>query len=347
MASLRRFHQDTVPARIAPTRRGQGAWLVCAAVLVLPGCTVDRYRNAAGQFGELTAVTTADQTARLNAIVAAEEDRYRQSLADERASLRLMDCAALLAGPDEGMPAPNCRLVRLGADGKVQDLPPKVELSSILALSDALNGYAQGLVVLASDTSADNQRFADSVGALATSLGGLDGAIRKVRGKAPAASDAKLSAVAGVVAQLGNLYLNGKRAAAIKRIILAGDPLVQEAVRLLAASDDQVALYEGAGLYDALRQAQQNAEAALATGDPVTIRAAQDRLFDALAAYRGSALDIRRFQAVGSAHARLVEAARQGASLKELQAALESLLALASAVQETTTAFGADAQGER
>jgi hypothetical protein len=92
------------------------------------------------------------------------------------------------------------------------------------------------------------------------------------------------------------------------------------------------------GLYRAMLEAQTNARL-IATrtppADPDTVRRAQDALFAAVEKYNGYRSDRRRFLAIGEAHTKLVEAARAGASLKELQEALEAVLDLASTVHET------------
>lgn len=340
------FHDHRLSFRARSRRSGAtstGVALAAGCALLLGGCTVDRYRGAAAQFGELTSAATAEHSRRLSEVVAAEDEHFRQGLADNRVSLRWQGCAALMALPEDGAAPPDprqCRLMVLD-NGTLRPLPPKIELSSILALDAALDSYAQSLVLLASDTTADNQRFANSLGSLATSLGDLDGAIRKARGQSAGNSTPKLQAIAGLVAQVGNLYLNGKRAAALKRIIIEGDPLVKEAVGLLAETDSHLKLYEQSGAYDMLREAQVEADAAVSTGDPAQIRPAQDRLFLAVDTYRNTFSDHERFAAIGKAHDKLVAAAHKGASLKELEAAIESLITLAGTLQATTTALGA------
>lgn len=330
-------------------RRAAGLALLATA-LALSGCSTGRFTQAAGEFGTQTRTAAQLQNQRLVAVAADEKERFRQGLADAAADLRIADCARTLAAgvPDAQeaaeKPVRRCRVVLRSGPGQFGELPPDTRFDNITALNTALVNYAEGLERLAADATKDKEAFTGSVVRLATSLGGLDGAVRKVaeNGKddAGAATDkARLSAIGTLVAKAGNLYFAARRQAALKEIIIAGDPLVQRATAILGDADSQLDLYDRVPLYAAVIEAQQQADAARSGGDAAAIRKAQDRLFAAVEAFNGYRLDRSRFAAIAAAHARLVEAARSGASAAELQQAIVAVLDLASTIGETRNAF--------
>jgi hypothetical protein len=144
-----------------------------------------------------------------------------------------------------------------------------------------------------------------------------------------------------LLAEGGNLYFAHRRNSALKRIILAGDPLVQEATGLLSGVGAGIDLYDRTALGRALFAAQDRAQevAADPSQSAIAVRAAQDKLFAALDAYNNYGADRRQFAEIGVAHARLAEAARRGASLAELRTAIEAIVKLASTTDATIKAL--------
>jgi hypothetical protein len=318
---------------------------------MVSACVNPAFRQSIGEYGTLTKAAAAQQNARVAQIAAAEAERIRADLAARRADLRLKpDCAArLLSDPSGGGgPAPACGLVEAG--GKPVAQAPG--FANVIALTAALSDYAEELIALAADSTEDQAAFARSVTDLGTAVGGLEGAVRTAGGGAAASDAPRIDAVAGLLAETGSLYLAQRRAAVLKRIVVAADPVVQAATGLLSGADDRVQLYYRAELATALLQAQDHASAV--ASDPgssvADVRAAQDALFAQLAAYNGQGADTLRFQAIGEAHAKLAQAARAGASPRALEAAIAAIVHLAGTADSTLDALDgkrADGRGRR
>lgn len=330
----------------AVTRCMTGAMLLLAT----SGCSTTRFTQTAGQFGALTRSAAEQQNEGLGAVAADEIERYRQSLAETKTELRFRDCARTLADvppdPESALvkPFPRCRLTERVSQGEFRELAPDVRFENITTLNSALVDYASGLVLLAADASEDQQTFTASVSNLASSIGGLDGAIRKVTGSSEEDSAAKLNAVGTLVAKLGNLYFAARRQSVLKHMIIEADPLVQRSAAILGDADSQLDLYDRLPLYEAVVKAQQNADEVRAGGDVTAIRSAQDKLFTAVERFNAYQIDRSRFAAIGAAHAKLVEAAKAGATIKELHEAIVAIVDLASTIGETKSAFETEKQ---
>ena len=330
-------------AEVAWLDRWRQVLLPGVALLSLTGCINTAYRDSIGEFGTLTKASVAVQDQRLTALAAAESERIHQALADNHVDLRLSpQCAQLLLAPNPtatATPAP-CTLV--DATGKpIEKIPT---YSNIKALDQALSDYADNLILLAADTTEDQAAFSDSVNGLATSLGNLDGAIRKATGAPPGSSGPKIGAIATVVAKAGGLLLAAERGRVLKKIIIAGDPLVQEATALLGDVDDRLNLYDGTALLQAALAAQAQASRLAATGAPPDqVRAAQDALFARVADFNARSIEQQRYLAIGKAHAGLAQAARTGNTI-DFEAAISAVIDLASvthgAVQALKTKEG-------
>jgi hypothetical protein len=317
------------------TRAGGARIAALGAALFLTACVNPAFRESIGEYGALTKAAAAQQNARIAAVAAEEEERIRSGLAENRVDLRLKpDCAArLLTDPAGGGEAPTCTLVAQG--GKEIEQAPG--FANILALTGALSDYADNLVALAADSTADQAAFAQAVQSLGTSVGNLDGAVRAATRAPPGQDGAKIGAVAALLADAGNLYFAQRRAAALKRIVIASDPVVQDATRLLSGVDDRLQLYYRSELASVLLSAQANASAVAGTPSSSTqdVRAAQDALFQALAAYNNQGADTLRYKAIGEAHGKLAAAARRGASPAELRDAISAVVQLAATAGTT------------
>lgn len=311
---------------------------VAAATALLGGCINTTYRDSIGQFGTLTKESVAIQNQRLTALAAAESERIHQALADNHVDLRLSpQCALLLLPPDPTATTPPAPCTLVDATGKpIEKIPT---YSNIKALDQALSDYSDNLILLAADTTKDQAAFSDSVTGLATSLGNLDGAIRKATGAPPGTSGAKIGAVAAVVAKAGGLILAAQRGRVLKKIVIAGDPLVQEATNILADVDDRLNLYDSVGLLQAANAAQTAASRlAAASAPPSDLRAAQDALFARVADFNARSSEQQRYLAIGKAHAKLAEAARTGNTI-DFEAAISAVIELASVTNTAVDAL--------
>jgi hypothetical protein len=328
-----------------PAQRRRFATAIGTAALALAGCVNPAFRESVSEYGTLTQATAAQQTVRLAKVAADEEARIRADLAARKVDLRIasacalqleMDGSGIAASGGQVAPAAGCTLVERGGKG-VESFP---DFDHIVHLGGALTDYAGNLVLLAADPSDDQAAFRQSVTALGTSLGSLDGAVRKLAGAQGGDTASRLAPVAAFMADAGSLYFAQRRAAALKRVVIASDPLVQEATRLLGAADDRLALYDRTALGKALMTAQTQASAV--ANDPSSstadVRAAQDKLFAALAAYNAQDATTKPFRAIGNAHAKLAEAARKGASAAEMQQAIEAVIQLAGAADAAVKA---------
>lgn len=327
--------------------RATGCVGAALAALLLSACVNPAFRDSIGEYGALTKAAAAQQNARAAAVAADEEERLRAELAESRADLRLENCDPDAEGAAEGAP-PKCSLVLKGGT----PIEEPLSFSNVAALTGALSNYADNLIALAADPEGDQKSFSESVSGLATALGGLDGAVRQATGAAPGNAAPKLDAVAALVAQGGNLYFAHRRAAALKRIVIAADPVVQSATRLLSGVDGALLSYYRNDLYKSVQAAQGQATRLVNKPEATVeeIRAAQDALFAKVAAYNALGSDTLRFQAIGEAHGKLAAAARRGASAGEMRDAVMAVLELAATADAARPALsdkGKDGHGQR
>ena len=334
---------DWKSSRAAPRRTRSAVALKAAAAALLiaaAGCTSPAFRESVGQFGTLTKAGVAAQNQRLAAITAAEQERIRAELASGQVDLRLArTCADTVTSQAPG-PAAECRLVR--ADG--QPLEVAVSFENARALSAALTNYADSLIALAADPAQDQRAFTASINNLGTSLGRLEGEVRQATNAPADNSRAQIGAVAAVVAEAGNLYFGYRRSRALRRIILRADPIVQDAVGTLVQLQLRVRQYQRAPLMEQVRLAQSSASAAAHASppDPAALRAAQNTLFDRLAAYNATGADVEKFVAIGEAHAGLTRAAQEGASPEQMAAAIQAILHLAGTIHASAETLSGD-----
>lgn len=314
---------------------------IAAAILIgLSGCgTSTAFRNSVGQFATLTKAGTSAQNARLAAVVADDQERIRAALAAGRVDLRLDPGCAETVTSQEAAPAP-CRLVR--ADGQTLEQP--VPVDNILALSAALGAYADGLIAVAADSTADQAAFTTSINNLGTSLGKLEGQVRTATGATPGSSRAEIGAVAAVVAEAGNLYFGYRRSRALQEIVLEGDPIVQQAVATLVRVQLRIRQYDRSALFAQVQAAQQRVSQLANTPgtSAADMRTAQNALFTALAAYNGAGGDVAKYTAIGEAHGALAQAARAGASPEQMAAAITAIMHLAGTIHTSVETLDGD-----
>lgn len=344
-------------------------WKALAAVtaaLLVPACGSPSFRASVGEFGTLTKASSTAFDQRLDAIGRAEAERVRAELAATRSDLRFSDGCALLMNPrgdveedddagngDVARTAPRaagpatarplCEVgVFQGAGRPLQRLPETPRFAHIRSLTAALASYGASLALLAGDTQDQQKEFATAVGGVATSVAGLDAAIRDALGAQPGTSARDLGAIANLASRLGNLYLEHRRDRTLRQVIIAADPFIQDAVRLLTGASAAGDLFELQAAHGRLRAAREAADPNRPANAGPALRVAQDRLFEAVAAYNNLAVPSRGFVAIGAAHRDLAAAARAGASEADLLRAIQTLLDLASTTHQTITTLRGD-----
>jgi hypothetical protein len=330
-------------------------WTTTAAIaLAVSGCVSPAFRTSVGQFGTVTKAAATAQNQRLAAVTANEEERIRSDLVrnrivlrfDQTCSERLAAAAAEAAAPPAPAapatppsPEPECRLVPLHGDAPVEQAP---RFEHIIALSGALSAYSDSLIALTADSTTDQKAFATSLSGLATSLGGLDAAIRAAVGEPAGQASAQFGEVAKLIAEAGNLYFAFERDRQLRNIIIKANPIVQHAVRLLSGADGDLTLNERTRLMRLLDDAEgQVSDAINHKASDAALRAAEDRLFQRLAAYNNHGANLQGFAAIGVAHDQLATAAaaHSTASLQSAIEAIGALVHLATTAQQTVTSL--------
>lgn len=212
-----------------------------AGAILLTGCAGTRFQTAAAKFGVETEMVMASQSEQIEDVSALETERLRDAIAANKVLLALND--------DCFDPVPNakgqfkkCMLIERGSDNKVVSF--NYDLPDILALQDALASYGANLALLADTAEADQAAFSASVDKLGASMGKLDLAISKAAKTERLVSGEKISTIASVIGTLGKLAFKYQRRHALRRIIVANDPLVQEALALLNSAEFEVANYK-------------------------------------------------------------------------------------------------------
>jgi hypothetical protein len=315
-----------------PIPRALGAAVTIA--VVLSGCVSDPFRQSVTLFGSATSASVTAEDARLVAVGAEEDARIRAALAATPTDLRIdAGCAATLALQTSGIGSGTAPIQCFLTDTHGSRIATAADFGHIRALGTALTHYSDMLIQLAADSSADEATFSTAVLNLGSAVGNMDDAVRAASGAPAATGHDALNGVAGVVASAGKLFLSAARGRALRRIIVATDPVVQRASVLLAQTDDRLRLYDLSGLAPDLLAAQGAVSDTIGRhGSTADIRAAQDTLYAKLAAYNQAAAQPGRYAAIGAAHAKLAVAARRGATLSEMAAAIEAVLDLAGQV---------------
>lgn len=296
--------------------------------ILLAGCTSGRLTGAVGGFGTATSAAVEAQQDQLAAFSTQDASRIKQELADARVALNFSEGCVQLADPRA--PMDQCYLV--DASGNAVETP--FYAANVVALGDALVGYSAALGQLAADSRKDADAFGKSLTDLANSVGALSGAVSKVTSLSKV-SPAQLGAVASIVGTVGNLYFEHARATALRKIIVASDPFVQEATAVLAAADEALRRNSTAQALLRLEATSEALEQAIAAGQGAqAIRAKQDAVFVEFDALRQRSALRSGFVLLGDAHRELAAAARAGASFKEMVAYATRLAEAARAIAQ-------------
>ena len=223
---------------------------------LLAGCAGARFQTAAAKFGAETERAMTRQSEQIEDVSALETERLRDTIAANKLLLALSDNCFDLA-PDAQGQFKKCTLVERGKDNTV--VPFNYTLPDILALQDALASYGANLALLADAAEGDQVAFSASVDKLGTSIGKLDLAISKAAKAERLVSGEKIGTIAGVIGTLGKLAFKYQRQQALRRIIVANDPLIQEALALLNAAEAEVANYKRLAATQIAREAASKA----------------------------------------------------------------------------------------
>jgi hypothetical protein len=267
------------------------------------------------------------QAGQLRNVVAAETERIRTDLAKDRADLRLSGCGIQLVDDVGNRAYGVCRLSR-HLSGGAAPIEQALTPDNILMLETALAEYGKNLALLASDSSQDQASFSAAVTVLGASLGKLDGAIAKATAGPRIGTDAKLGAVASIIARLGNLIFAYQRQAALKRIIVESDAFVAEAGALLEQADEQILLYDVGAAYREATAAEVKATSIAnnATASVADIRAAHNTLYAAIDWLNAVTARKQQISNLVQVHHALAVAARSGASRSNLEEAMRKLI---------------------
>jgi hypothetical protein len=299
-------------------------------VILLAGCSSSKLTGAVSGYGTAVNVAVKAQQEQLTSFSTQETKRISDDLAARRAELTYSKgCVAVVNTPET---VGDCYVVT--RDG--QRIATPYEASNIVALGAALEEYARQLNRLAADSSKDGEAFVTSMTTLAASIAELSGAVAKSTGTKPAVTEPQLGAVAKVVATVGNVYLQREREAALRRIIIASDPFVQQATTALSKADE---VLRGYGLTIALDKLSASEEAlAQAIADKASVGIVQDRQAAFLRQFdefkKGAAMQ-SGFKGLGAAHARLADVARSGASAEDMLAYMRELMAAAKSIAQS------------
>lgn len=315
--------------------RGGRVLVAVLALAVLVGCASAKLNGSVTEFSAVTGEAVKMQRQALSSYATTERQRIRAELARERVGLALSTgCIGLESAPQQ---LDNCYVTRL--DGTPIEVYAEPE--HVLALGTAMETYALQLNRLAGDAAADSRTFSASLMALATSVGSLDGAIAKISSQA-AVPQKRLDAVASIAASVGNLVLASQRAEALRRIIIASDDTVQSATSSLAQADEALRGAANIAALQALSRAEAELETAVSSNAATTVieqkQGAFLKLFDE---FRQRAATQSAWTAIGSAHHKLADVARSGASPADILAFTKQLMTAARSIALAAQNLGA------
>jgi hypothetical protein len=284
--------------------RLMSAGTVLAGAALLTACSGARFQTAAGRFGLETEATMNGQSEQIEQVSALETRRLRDNIAAEKTLLGLHEDCQENTPDAEGRFKP-CKLVAVEKNDEVVVF--SYELPAILTLQDALATYGANLAELADDAEEDQAAFSASVDKLGASIGKLDAAISEAAKTDRIDSQAKIGTIASVIAGLGNLVFRFQRRHALRRIIVANDPLIQEALAVLQLADADATAYKRLA---ALRIAQDARVKASLAGDAE--RAARnEELFKAVERLNAFESNKIRLEKLAAIHGALADMARR------------------------------------
>lgn len=305
--------------------------LFAIVLLLLGGCgSTAKLTGAATGFGAVTSGAVKAQKTQLATFAAGQTKRMEAQLATDATLLTFSPGCTTLVETLKG--AEDCFVT----DRSGKPVVTAYDVEHVLALGAALDLYAQELVRLAGDSSKDADAFSASLTSLANAVAALDGAAAKTFKSKPTASPPKLTAVANVVATVGNLYFQHQRAAALRKIIISSQPVVKNAIGTLVEADDALRGYDLATEFAEMVRLRGDLALAIASkAGPDAIGAKQRAFLARFDRLKGRATLQSSFAELVDTHERLAIAAASGASAEDMLAYMKSLTSAAASVAQS------------
>ncbi|MEL7447465.1 MAG: hypothetical protein AAGK02_16960, partial [Pseudomonadota bacterium] len=304
-------------------------------------------REATADFAEATRDATVSQQNWLTAYTEDRRERLRTQQAEDRLRLVFSPSCAAVATTDDPVELQRvldtCRVSQVEG-GRIVPAETFEDFEAILGLSDALQDYAESLILLTADWSEDRKALSEEASATGEALQGLHGSIAKIsRSKSDGVIE-QAPAIGGIIGTVAGAYLEAERLDALRDILGAADPLVaiateylRQADELALSQDRKDALTVLSARTDALRDLPINVA-------PPVFRAAQDDVWAAHEELLRITSVQSPFPQMREAHASLLLAAQKGGDADELQAAVMDILELAKSVKDVAEALSDEEQ---
>lgn len=298
-------------------------------VLLAGGCSSSGLITSnVAAFGALTTEAVDGQKVKLATFSKAETERIKAKLARDKVELTYSPgCVAVV---HTTVAADDCFVMEISG----KPVETAYDAVHVIALGEALAEYAAQLGQLAADSSKDGQAFGTSLTGLATSVGQLDAALAGIANTKPVVAQGQLGALATVAAEVGKLYLRQQRASALRKIIIAAHPFVQEATTLLSRADGALRGYDLSMRFNEMVRAQGALGEAIAANSGIGPK--QEAFVRSFEGFRQAAASEDVFLRLGAAHGKLADAARAGASVADMAAYLTELTQAAKAIAQAT-----------
>lgn len=292
--------------------------LLLAGTALLSGCAGSRFQTATAKFGAETEKIMTAQSDQIAVVSAMETKRMREEIVSNKTTLSLHnDC---LNDPEiSGVHKP-CAIVALPGSGDVVDF--HYDLPAIVGLQRALSSYGKNLALLANYAEADQAAFSASIDKLGASIGKLDAAISKTAGSDRITTDDKVGTIASIIGSLGQLAFKYQRQHALRRIIIANDPLIQEALAVLEKADVKTNDYTRSAAREIASAAATKAKLATSDGERQTRNEELYRAIDLLNDIQANSAKLKQLAAI---HGALADLARRGDRGARTQLAREML----------------------
>jgi hypothetical protein len=300
-------------------------------VLLAGGCgSTAKLTGAVTGFGTVTSGAVKVQKTQLQNFAADQTRRMEAQLATDSTLLTYSAGCTILVETLRG--AEDCFVTdRFG-----KPVVTTYDVEHVLALGAALDLYAQELVQLAGDNGKEADAFSASLTSLANAVAALDGAAAKTFKSKPATSPPQLTAVANVVATVGNLYFQHQRTVALRKIIVSSQPIVEGAISTLVEADDALRGYDLATEFaEMVRLRGDLALAIAAKAGPDAIGAKQKSFLAKFERLKGRAAMQSSFSELAKTHENLAIAAASGASVEDILAYMKSLTSAAASVAQS------------
>lgn len=320
------------------------AGMAALAVIFASGCAGEKLTTAVVAFDTTVQGATTQHKLQLDRVLALREAEIKKDLASTRTPIAFSpdECEDLLKSyTPENKKA--CVIVKPGPSGDpipIDENP--LDVAKLKKLATLLAGYASALAALTGDVTADQEEFRKSVSGVATSVAQLQGQITDL-GVGVSAGAENLGPIAEIIGELGSLYFEYQRSAALRRIIEQTDPFVQNSVKILAPSSDASRFIILARTsYDEMVEAKGDAVAKSNAPSSTlgAIKAAHKKLFLTHATFVAAASNRSAFEKIGEAHAQLAKVAKDGLSAEDMTQIMTRLLEAAERIDTSIDKLG-------